>query len=146
MIVKSPRALPGASRAVEMLDSRLRRRLMLDRRQHPLGRVLHAELHEAEIRRDPHGTIEDRPVQPLLVHIAQEISYGDRRLFALQFQHESPLAGLDRDLHRRWLRGRTGLRRRGQGAAHGHHHPQQPSHHLILPRAAVPADALRIHP
>ena len=70
---------------------------MRDRRQDSLGLVLDAELDEAEIGRDTNRAIEGHAIQTVLVDIAQEIGGGDRRMGAVEVEHDGPEAGLHRD-------------------------------------------------
>jgi len=46
----------------------------------------------------PHGAIEHRAVQPLFIHIAQEIGRGDRCAFRLQRDHDVAQLGMQHDI------------------------------------------------
>lgn len=88
---------------------------MRDRRQDSLGLVLDAELDEAEIGRDTNRAIEGHAIQTVLVDIAQEIGGGDRRMGAVEVEHDGPEAGLHRDADHDRLGGFGRRRCRGYG-------------------------------
>ena len=123
-------------RPVGMTEPGFGGRFMRDRVAHAVGVHLRTALQQAVGRFAPiemHRAVELRPVEPVLVDIAQEIARGDRRAFGLQRNCDVAHGRLDHDALRGvFARGRGGRivlrgQRTGQDSERGEQ-SKEPGH------------------